>query len=291
MNETPTEDRHSDMPLLEHLRELRKRLIISIASIATLAIIAYLMSGVFFELLARPYYGSFESSALIGTGPAEAFLLKIKLALFGGLILASPILFYQLWLFIAPGLLEHERRLAIPFLLCSTALFLLGLWFCYSVVLPYAYRFFFAQYQSIDITPTVKINEHLGFLMRILIAFGCIFEMPVLAYFLGKLGIITASTLISGFRYAVVVIFLLAAMLTPPDVITQLLMAGRSYYCMASVSWWLSTALGLRQIRKARRDFLYTIGKPSAPLSNPSPNSIPSLLKNIDPYQSRLSEM
>ncbi|MCB9029664.1 MAG: twin-arginine translocase subunit TatC [Deltaproteobacteria bacterium] len=221
-----TDPNSGEMPLIEHLHELRKRFIYSFGSILICAGVAYLFSTEIFDLLSAPYYRNFNGSSLIGTGPAEAFLLKLKMAVAGGVVISSPILFLQLWLFIQPGLLEQEKKLALPFILSTTLLFLVGLWFCYSVVLPFAFEFFFQQYQSINVTPTVRIAEHVGFIAKALIAFGLIFEMPIVAFFLGKLRIINSKMLIGAFRYAIVAAFAIGAILTPPDVVTQLLMAG-----------------------------------------------------------------
>jgi sec-independent protein translocase protein TatC len=163
---------------------------------------------------------------LIGTGLAEAFVLKLKVALFAGIVLSSPFLFFQLWLFVAPGLYAAERRLVVPFVASTTSLFLLGVWFCYEWVFPFAFEFFRGEYASIGVTPTVRISEHLALMIQGLVGFGAVFQLPVLAFFLARLGIIDERTLIGGTRYAIVAIFILSAVLTPPDVLTQFLMAG-----------------------------------------------------------------
>ncbi|MCB0310408.1 MAG: twin-arginine translocase subunit TatC, partial [Bdellovibrionales bacterium] len=165
------------------------------------------------------------NESIIGTGPAEAFILRIKVSFFSGIILGSPYIFYQLWLFVAPGLYESERKLAIPFMLATTGLFLLGVWFCYEVIFPFAFDFFKQQYEAVAVTPAIRMTEHLSLVVKGLLGFGIVFEMPVLAFFLGKLGWITDEMMIKGFRYAVVIIFIASAMLTPPDVLTQFLMA------------------------------------------------------------------
>lgn len=211
---------------MDHLRELRVRLLYSGAAILIGAIFAYMYADRIFYFLCKPYFDAFTDSTLIGTGPADAFLLKLKMALAGGTIVASPIVFYQIWLFIAPGLMEQEKKLFIPFVACSTFFFLAGLWFAYAVILPFSFTFFFEQYSSINITPTIRITEHISFSAKALIAFAVVFEMPVLAYLLGRIGVITSEFLINSFRYAVIIIFILSAILTPPDVLTQFLMAG-----------------------------------------------------------------
>lgn len=222
----PETEQPRDMGLLEHLAELRKRLLFSFIAIIAGTCICFFGAGYLFEILTYPFYQTFTGFSLIGTGPAEAFILKLKTAFFSGVILVSPFLFIQLWLFIAPGLYEHERKLAIPFVVSTTALFAIGVWFAYSIVVPYAFEFFRDEYLSIHVTPTIRISEFLSITIKILFGFGIIFETPIIAYFLGKLGIITDQFLIDYYRHAIVVMFVLAAFLTPPDVVTQFLMAG-----------------------------------------------------------------
>lgn len=215
----------AEMGIFEHLAELRKRLIRSLLAICIGAVAAYSFSREMFELLNRPYYDAFGNNLMIGTGPAEAFMLRLKVAVFGGILLAAPVVFYQIWLFVAPGLYSHERRLILPFVAISTMLFVGGIWFCYVWVFPFAFEFFYSQYQVAGITPTIKMTEHLTMMVQGLLGFGAVFEMPVLAYFLGRAGIIDHNTLIGGFRYAIVIIVTVAAVLTPPDVVTQLIMS------------------------------------------------------------------
>jgi sec-independent protein translocase protein TatC len=218
-------DVHAEMTLFEHLGELRKRLLISTVAIVTFAILCYSYTSEIFVWLSKPYMTSFKDNLLIGTGPAEAFLLRVKVALFSGAVLATPIIFHQIWLFLSPGLYEKERKLFIPFLLSATALFLGGVGFCYFVVLPFTFAFFADQYAMIDITPTIRISEHLSMMIQALVGFGIVFEMPVVAFLLSRAGMIDHQTLIGGARYAVVIIFIVSAVLTPPDVLTQFLMA------------------------------------------------------------------
>ncbi len=218
---------HEEMDFWEHVGELRKRLIQGTLAIALAATLGWFISTETFHFLSAPFFNAFPEGQLIGTGPAEAFLLRLKVALFVGVLLASPVLFLQLWLFISPGLLEHEKKFALPFVLVTSSLFLIGVWFCYQIVLPFALDFFQDQYQALnDVTPTIRVSEYLSLLMKAAIGFGVIFETPVLAFILGRLGLITDDTLISAGRYAVIVIFMISAILTPPDILTQFLMAG-----------------------------------------------------------------
>lgn len=214
-----------EMSILEHLAELRIRLFISALAILIGTCIAYLFIGNIFAFLSAPYDEAFGGARLIGTAPAEAFVIKLKLAIFAGAVLASPVIFHQIWLFVAPGLHIHEKKLVIPFIFFTTALFVMGITFAYYVVFPFVYKFFFDEYGSIGVAPAIKIGDHLEFIVQVLLAFGAMFELPILAYFLGKVGLINHRMMISGGRYAVIIIVVVAAILTPPDVVTQILMA------------------------------------------------------------------
>lgn len=235
----PSKRQVTEMGLFEHLKELRYRVIVMFIAIAIGTGVAYSFSAQVLNLLFQPFLTTFPSTAmLIGTGPAEAFLLKLKVAVFCGILLSSPILFMQLWLFIAPGLYDSERRMVIPFVLSTTLLFIVGVSFCYSFVLPLAFQFFKQQYDSLgSVTPAIRVEEHISIMLQGLIGFGVVFEMPVIAFFLGRIGIIDYKMMVSGFRYAVVIIFVVAAILTPPDVCSQFLMAIPliGLYCISIV--------------------------------------------------------
>lgn len=215
-----------DLPFLEHLRELRVRLIYVIIFVTLGACLSYYYSDLLFKLLTEPYFKFFPKNSLIGTGPAEAFILKLKTACFAGLIITLPLTLHQLWEFIKPGLNESEKKLAFPFVFFSTALFIGGVCLCYKLILPVTLGFFKDQYDSIGVTPQIKISEHLSLMMFALISFGAMFELPILAYIFGKLGIISSKMLLDAWRYALVIIFILAAVLTPtPDAMTMILFA------------------------------------------------------------------
>ncbi len=133
--------------------------------------------------------------------------------------------FLEIWKFIAPGLYESERRLAVPFVLCSTLFFVAGGYFCWAVVFRIGYAFFLAQYASIGVTPTLRISEYLAFSAKLLLAFGITFEMPTFAFFLTRLGLIDHRLMIRQLRYAVLVVFVIAVALTPPDMVSPFLLA------------------------------------------------------------------
>lgn len=214
------------MPLMEHLSELRTRLIRAIIAVAIGFLIAYAIDDWLFNVLTYPLRAASQSRVLlIGTGVAEAFFTKLKVALIAGLFLASPAVFAEIWKFIAPGLFESERRLAKPFVIAATIFFLAGGYFCWAVVFKIGYSFFLKQYASIGVTPTIRISEYLAFSAKLLLAFGITFEMPIFAFFLTRLGIIDHHMMVHYFRYAVLAIFVVAVALTPPDMISPFLLA------------------------------------------------------------------
>ncbi len=214
------------MPLIEHLKELRVRLIRSLIAIAVGFAIAYGFVDQIFALLTMPLREvSHNKVLLIGTGIGEAFFTKIKVALVAALFVASPAVLYEVWRFIAPGLYEPERKMAKPFVLFTTLFFVSGGYFCWAVVLKIGYAFFLSQYASIGVTPTLRISEYLNFSAKLLLAFAITFEMPVLAFFLTRFGFVDYHWMLRQFRYAILVIFVIAAALTPPDFISQFLLA------------------------------------------------------------------
>lgn len=216
------------MPLTAHLEELRWRLIKALLAVSVAFVAVYNFSDSLFELLTRPLIQLQEGPVqLIGTGVTEAFFTKLKVSAIGALFVASPVIFYQLWLFIAPGLYDTEKRYARPFVFFATVFFVLGAAFCYIVVFPVGYRFFLAEYATIGVSPAIRISEYLSFTARMLLAFGATFELPVITFFLARLGLVTHQMMLHYFRYAVLVIVIVAAVLTPgPDVASQMLMAG-----------------------------------------------------------------
>jgi sec-independent protein translocase protein TatC len=154
-----------------------------------------------------------------------AFFVALKVSFFAGLFFALPIILWQLWLFIAPGLYDNEKKMVIPFVVGGSVMFTIGVLFAYYVVTPFGFQFLIT-FGSFLYTPLINIEDYVGFFTKILLGFGIAFELPVVAYFLGLLGLITDKTMVRFFRYAIVMIFVLAALLTPPDVLTQTLMAA-----------------------------------------------------------------
>lgn len=218
--------RASYLTITEHLEELRWCLLKSLAAVGAAFAVSYFFSGWLFDFMVAPLRRLLEpGQSLIGTGVAEAFFIQIKVALVAGLFLAGPVIFYQLWRFIAPGLKERERRLTLPFVLCTSLFFIGGAYFCYRAVLPLAFSYFLEQYRSMEVAPEIRIGEYFTFFFRMVLAFGITFELPVFTFFLVRLGMWDHRMLWRYFRYAILVIFTLAAILTPPDVLSQILLA------------------------------------------------------------------
>ncbi len=214
------------MPIMEHLRELRVRLIRVVIALAAGFIVAYFFSDQLFAALTLPIRQvSHGKLLLIGTGVGEAFFTKIKVSLIAGLFLASPAVFYEIWKFIAPGLYQTERKMALPFIIFATIFFITGGYFCWAVVFKVGYAFFLEQYSSIGVTPTIRISEYLAFSAKLMLAFAITFEMPIFAFFLTRLGLIDYKMMLKQFRYAILIIFVIAAALTPPDMVSQFLLA------------------------------------------------------------------
>ena len=222
------------MTFWEHLEELRSRLIKMILAFAVGAAVAWVFKHQLLEIVARPFIEGWNKqngdATLHFPHPAALFIAYIKLSILGGLVLSMPILLYQLWAFIAPGLYAKEKRFAIPFVFSSCALFAGGGYFGWKVAFPIAFHYLlgFADEQwlkGIKVQPTVMIGEYVEFLTRMLIAFGAVFEIPVVVFFLSVIGVINHTHLIKFARYFIVIAFILGAIITPPDPMSQLLLA------------------------------------------------------------------
>ncbi len=223
----------SKAPLIEHLIELRKRLMRAMIAIFIAFIICFFFASRIFNILVIPYEraaGPLREIKLIYTAPQEYFFTQMKLALFGALFLAFPIIANQIYKFVAPGLYKNERRAFLPFLIATPILFALGAMLVYFAVMPLAMRFFLSMEQhggpgraSIELLP--KVNEYLGLIMTLIFAFGLVFQLPVLMTLLARAGIITTETLKGKRKWAIVIAFIVAAILTPPDPISQISLA------------------------------------------------------------------
>ena len=223
------------MSFLEHLDELRRRLVVSVVSILVGFLIAFAFIMVPLSKILPP------GGKLIYTEPTEAFMLQMKVAALAGLVIAAPIITWQLWLFIAPGLYAKEKRFAVPFVLFSTTSFVVGVAFAHYVVFPAAWAFF-ASYTNDYMTFMPKISDAFGLYSYMLLAFGIIFQMPVLVLALARMGLVTAGFLWRHTKYAILIIFILAAVITPSsDVVNQSIMAGPMIvlYMLSIVIAWV----------------------------------------------------
>ncbi len=215
-----------EMSFMEHIVALRISLTRSAISVAIASSACLYWSADIFNFIISPLRENFGKFDIIGTGPAEAFIIKFQLSIVAGMFVASPYCFYQLWRFISPGLYSNEKKIAIPFVLVSSLLFLGGVSFCFRMMFPYAFQYFYAEYEAFGIHPSIKVDEYMNFIIRMMLVFGVVFETPVLCFFLARMGLITPEFLIKNGRYSIVAIFIIAAILTPPDVVSQLLLAA-----------------------------------------------------------------
>lgn len=214
------------LPFTSHLEELRKRIIVCLIAVAAGFLLSYNFAEEIFSLLVKPLQKELPSESwLIFTGLTEAFVVYLKIAFFAGIILASPVILWEVWCFVAPGLYDHEKKYVFPFVISASLLFFSGVIFCYLVVFPFSFRFFMS-YSTDMLKPLPAMKEYLSFSFQFLLAFGIIFELPIFVLFLSKIGIVSERMLRQQRKFAIVIIFIVAAILTPPDVLSQCLMAA-----------------------------------------------------------------
>lgn len=221
--------------LRPHLVELRKRLGLSVLSVFIAFIIAFVFHEAILAWITAPLNEALDQVAHLSKKAADgmvtthqvggAFFVALKVSFFAALLGALPFILYQIWLFVAPGLYSNEKRMVLPFVIGGTVMFGVGVVFAYYVVTPFGFQFLIT-FGSFLYTPLINIEDYVGFFTKIMMGFGIAFELPVFAYFLALLGLVTDKTLKDFFKYAVLIIFVVAALLTPPDVLTQLLMAA-----------------------------------------------------------------
>ena len=232
----PEEDgEEASMTFWEHLEELRKRLVYMIVAFAVGGGVAWTVRERILVWLSDPFIRAWNDTKLGGTpelhfpAPQSLFIAYVKLSFIGGLVFSLPIILYQLWAFVAPGLYSREKRYAIPFVVSSCGLFAGGSWFGWKFAFPVAFGYLLSFSGPIGtamtVHPSVMIDEYIGFVAHMLVGFGAVFELPVLVFFLSIAGVVTHHTLIRYFRLFVVIAFVIAAVLTPPDPLSQLLLA------------------------------------------------------------------
>lgn len=220
----------NEQPLISHLIELRRRLIYTLVTFFAAFAVTYCFSEHIFKFLVQPLADvlpSTTSRRLIYTGLAEAFITYVKVALFAAVFISCPIILTQIWLFIAPGLYEREKKSFLPFLVATPFMFVTGSAFAYYIIIPNAWKFFLTfetnhMIQDLPIQLEARMGEYLAITMQLLLAFGCCFELPVILILLARLKIIQVTTLSSKRKYAFLLILILSALLTPPDVLSMI---------------------------------------------------------------------
>ncbi len=229
------------MPFTGHLSEIRKRLTVSVVAILVFFVAAFSFSEDIFRVLTIPMRSDLKfmvaypfvtlvqkagpERSLIFLAPAEALWVHLKIALITGIIVAVPILFHQFWKFISPGLVEREKKYALPFIFVSSSLFFAGAMFCFIIVLPFAMKFLLT-YKTESLIPMISVEKYIDFCLKFVLAFGVVFVLPLVIVFLTRMGIVTPQTLAKNRKYAVLLAFVAAAILTPtPDAFNQTLMA------------------------------------------------------------------
>jgi sec-independent protein translocase protein TatC len=213
-----------EMSFFDHLEELRWRIIKIVLSL----VLCSVPCGIFWKIIfnvAMIYPLKFANPKphLIFTSPVESVMISLKIALGGGMVLAAPVVFYQIWRFVSPGLFPKEKRIVGPAVIASTVAFLCGIAFCYTM-LPFLLRVL-TNYAGQLLDPYFKVNDYFGFLLKLSIAFGIVFELPVVSFVLARMGVLTSGFLVRHLRIAVVIIFVVAAVLTPPDIFSMLVLA------------------------------------------------------------------
>ncbi len=230
------------MPLLEHLKELRDRMLKAAAAVIVGMLVSLAFTDQIIAFITAPALEAGGTLTIVNS-PFEGIYVYLRAAFLGAAALSSPVVSWQLWGFIAPGLYKTERRLVLPLAFASTGLFLLGAGFAYYVIFPYAFPFFFTIVEQ-HAEVSLSIEGYLGAVIRMMLAFGLCFQLPVVVFFLARLGLVDHVDLIKGFRYAVVAIFIVAALITPPEVLTQVLLAAPLvvlYGVGIVVAWMFST--------------------------------------------------
>ncbi|WP_169313622.1 twin-arginine translocase subunit TatC [Caldithrix abyssi] len=213
-----------EMPFLDHLEELRWRIIKSLIAVVIFAIISFIFSDYILDFLLLTTKNLEHHIELQVLKVQTVFIIKLELALIAGIIFSLPVIFYQIWAFIAPGLLESERKYVVPVITFATISFIIGASFAFFVIIPFALDFFLSLVPE-NVKNNIALDFYFGFVARIVLVFGIVFELPVVSLLLTKLGLLTPQILRKYRRYAIVIIFVLGAILTPPDPTTQLFLA------------------------------------------------------------------
>jgi sec-independent protein translocase protein TatC len=239
-----------EMPFLDHLEELRWRILKSLGSVVLFTMCTFPFTGILLTFLTYPNNRLKEPAELIFLKPTGMLMVRLEIAVAVGIIVSLPVIFYQFWQFIAPGLLPKERRYFLPTLFFTTFCFIAGTAFAYMILIPIILPFLFSMGTD-AIKPTINITEYMSFVIRLILISGLIFELPILSFVLSVTGLVRPKILKKYRKYSIVIIFIVAAILTPPDPLSQLLMAF-PLIILYEVSIWVSY-LGYRK-KKAKDD-------------------------------------
>jgi sec-independent protein translocase protein TatC len=241
------------LPFTSHLKELRDRLIVCIIALAIAFIFTYYFKEKVFAILMQPFIKVMPAkSSFIFTGITEAFITYFKISFVMALFVGAPVILYEFWMFVAPGLYEKEKKFVYPFIFMGSVCFLLGAVFCYFIVMPVTYKFF-VSYAADFIIPMPDLKSYMNLTLKLLVIFGLIFELPLVAFYLAKARIINAKMLSSKRRYAILGIFILSAIITPPDLSSQLLMVI-PLWGLYEISILITRLFGKKQIKEIENE-------------------------------------
>lgn len=235
------------LPVTDHLEELRRRLIKCLLAVAVGFVLSYSFSKQLFDFLTWPLIQAMPADGkLIYTSLQEAFITYLKISFFAGIFIATPVIFYQIWKFVMPGLYEGERRYVLPFVITACIFFLMGASFAFFVAFPFGFRFFLGfTTERIQALPSMK--EYLSLCMSLLLAFGITFELPVVMFFLARMGIVNHHALRRYRKYAILIISIVAAVLTPPDILSMT-MLGIPLYLLFELSVVVAYFFGKKKV-------------------------------------------